>query len=280
MTQSIEKALAFRPPSRSEAKDRHKLMQTWFSPQFEGLDNIDTEKPTLFVGNHTRYGVLDVPLLAQGIYLNTGIFPRGLADRLHYNIPYWRDTLGKSGVVIGSREMCSALMQAGESIMVFPGGAREVVKGKGANYELLWGGRLGFVRMAVAHGYSITPFASVGAEESLDLIFDGDEIMRSPVGRLLKKRGWDKYLRDGEFLFPIPRGIGLSMFPRPEPFYFSFGKPIETVSAAGRQDDKRALRRIQDKVATSVNQQIKDMLVRQSRERDSQPLARRILRRL
>ena len=42
----------------------------------------------------------------------------------------WRDFLAGFGAVDGTRENCAALMREGESILVYPGGAREVFKRK------------------------------------------------------------------------------------------------------------------------------------------------------
>lgn len=277
MTQIIEQALAFAPPSQEALAKSFRLMDHYFDPQYLGLENIHPEKPTLLVGNHTRFGMLDIPLFIRGLYVERGVFARGLVDRLHYKIPVWRDLTGNNGGVLASREMCRALMLDGQTIMVFPGGAREVVKGRERNYQLLWRERLGFVRMAIEHGYSITPFSSVGADEALDVIFDGQDLMNSYLGKIIKRRGLEKYVRNGELLFPAPRGIGLSALPRPERFYFTIGKPIDTSSYAGQQDDKRVLQRLQRKTATAVNSLIKDTLLRRTNDKQKLPALRRIL---
>lgn len=275
----LEKVLSFEPPPQSEVKKSRTLLQRYFSPVYSGMDNINPRRPTLFVGNHTRFGVLDVPLLSRELYLQKGIFVRSLADRAHFDIPLWRDYLYKNGAVLGSREVCNALMEAGESIMVFPGGAREVVKGKGMCYKLLWRERLGFVRMAIQNGYSITPFSSVGADEALDVIADYDDFMDALPGKLIKTAGLEKHLRDGEMLMPIPRGIGLTPFPRPERFYFSIGKPIETRRYRGKHEDKEVLHKIQARVADSINDMIKDSMLQRAHNRHDQPLIRRLLQR-
>jgi hypothetical protein len=74
-------------------------------------------------------------------------------------------------------------------VLVFPGGAREVFKRKGEAYRLIWKERIGFVQMAAAHGYPIVPFASVGADEAYDIEFDAADLMRSPIGTLLRATG-------------------------------------------------------------------------------------------
>ena len=62
---------------------------------------------------------------------------RSLGGHLHFRVPLWRDLLARFGTVDGRPENCEALMRAGESIVVFPGGAREVFKHKGAPLRTL-----------------------------------------------------------------------------------------------------------------------------------------------
>jgi 1-acyl-sn-glycerol-3-phosphate acyltransferase len=233
MTQNIEEALAFVPPPVEDVAKAGRMTKWYFDPVFNGLEHISPERPTLLVGNHSRFGGLEMQLFFKTVYVERGVFPRGLSDRLHYKIPGWRDALTASGAVLGSREMCSAMMEAGETLLVYPGGGREVTKGRGTNYKLLWEGRTGFVRMAIKHGYSITPFCSVGPDDAFDVLFDTDSFVREYFGQWLRERGLDKPLLSGGVIPPIPRGIGLSVLPRPEKFYFKIGKPIETRQHSG-----------------------------------------------
>ncbi len=76
----------------------------------------------------------------------------------------------QTGAVLGTRANCAALMRSGAHILVFPGGAREVFKHKGEAYQLIWKERYGFVRLAIEHGYTITPYATAGAEEAFDVL--------------------------------------------------------------------------------------------------------------
>ena len=87
-------------------------------------------------------------------------------------------------------------MRAGQHLMVFPGGAREVFKRKNEAYRLIWKEQIGFVQLAAAFGYRIVPFASLGADESLHIALDAGDIMSSLIGKLLRATGIaDKYLR-------------------------------------------------------------------------------------
>lgn len=238
-------------------------LRFYFSPRFFGLDNIDPHKPTLLVGNHTIYGVLDAPIMLAQIFREKGVLIRTLADHAHYDIPGWRSMLDKVGGVEGTRENCAELMRRREHVMVFPGGAREVSKRKGEQYQLTWKRRTGFCSMAIAHGYNIIPFAAVGPDDMYDIVLDAEDILRSPVGKLMKKAGLlekNGFLRGGDIIMPITRGLGLSVLPRPERFYFSIGQEIDVSAYKGREDDEDALYELRDKVAFAIQDQISEML--------------------
>jgi 1-acyl-sn-glycerol-3-phosphate acyltransferase len=141
------------------------------------------------VGNHTIYGLFDAPLLFAKVYKETGLAVRSLGDKAHFQVPGWRDFLARLGTVNATRENTIALMRAGDPILVFPGGGREVMKRKGEAYRLIWKQRTGFVRLAVEYGYDIQPFASVGAEEVYDIVADANDFAASNLGRRLVMGG-------------------------------------------------------------------------------------------
>lgn len=278
MTMDINEALAFVPPDRDKVEASLGLLRRYFEPETIGLKNLSSDKPTLYVGNHTRFGLIDVPLITREIYLKTGHYPRGLADRAHYQVLGWKDMIGKGGGVVGSREMCRAMMSAGEALMVFPGGAREVMKGKDKNYQLLWENRLGFARLAVESGYSITPFCSVGADEVFDVAVEGETMAHSRLGEFLSGLIKRKDV-SGTPMPPIPRGIGLSVIPRPEKFYFAFGEPIETKGYKGKSDDTVVLKRVRKKTATAIEELLAATMLHRAQSGGESSLWRKILQR-
>jgi 1-acyl-sn-glycerol-3-phosphate acyltransferase len=268
MSDNTESPLpALTPPPAKTIGRLLTVHRLWHRPWMTGLENIDPQRPTLFVGNHTLYGMLDVPLLSYEIYQRKGVYVRGLADRMHYKIPVWREVFEWIGSVVGSRENCSALMQSGAHIMVFPGGSREVAKRKEEAYQLIWKDRTGFARMAVEHGYRIIPFAAVGAEDCYDILIDSNDIMGSGLVKWLKTTALgSKLIGDGEQIFPLSRGLGLSMVPRPERFYFSFGEPIETAQYKGESDDPAVLADVRDAVKASIEAQLTALLKVQAKD--------------
>jgi 1-acyl-sn-glycerol-3-phosphate acyltransferase len=237
-------------------------LQLLTSPVSYGLDNIPRGRPCLFVGNHTLFS-LDAPMLIAEIYTKRGIVIRSLGDHVHFRIPLWRDLLTKFGVIDGTRDNCARLMAAGESVLVFPGGAREVFKHKAEKYQLLWGERLGFARMAIQHRYPIVPFAAVGAEDAWDIVLDGDALLPDAVRPLLERLG----VRT-DSLIPFVKGIGPTPLPRPERLYFRFARPIETRTYNGRHSDMAACLAVRDRTKRAIEDGIAFLLAK--RERDPQ----------
>ena len=229
----------------------NKLMEPWrvlTSPIYLGMERVPREdRPLLFVGNHTLYGVLDAPFLALELYNQHGIWMRSLGDHIHFKVPGWGRMLKRYGVVDGTRPNCDKLMEAGEAILVFPGGAREVAKRKGEKYQLIWQERLGFVRMAVKHGCTIVPFSAVGVEDGFDILIDADEILASPVGRVLRRLG----VRE-DVIWPISRGLGPTPLPRPQRFYFHIAEPIPTRAFQGQQGDDEVCRALRAQTSAAI----------------------------
>lgn len=247
----------FRPISPATA---HRLLALWrryFRPEFIGLNALDLGKPALFVGNHTRYGLLDVPLLIEHLYVHHGVLLRSLGDRDHFAVPFWRDVLSKGGMVLGTPDNCDVLMRAGESVLVFPGGAREVWRRKGEEYTLMWKERLGFVRQAIKHGYDIIPFGALGPDECYTVVADANDMLNLPGLRaLIEHTALEKMLRRGDMIPPLGRGIGPTLLPRPQRFYFGFGTRIPTTHLKGEALDERAQRTLRESIAQAITQQI------------------------
>ena len=266
------------PPVRFRWSNQ--ALRWYFAPEYLHLERADAKRPTLFVGNHSVFGVLDVMLFADGLYRERGVVLRSLADRNHFKVPVWREFVVQTGAVLGNRANCAALMRRGEHILVFPGGAREVFKHKGEAYRLIWKERYGFVKLAVEHGYTITPYATVGAEDAFDVLLDSGDYLKTPLGRVLKATGiTDAYLRGGEEFPPLVRGIGLTMIPRPEKLYFSIGRPIGTARYRGREEEPGVLARVRSRVGQSLTRLIAEL--REYRAQDAgQGRLRRVLNRL
>jgi len=235
-------------------------LRAYFGPRFFGLDHIDADRPSLYVGNHPLFA-LDYPIMAAELYKRKGFLLRPLGDHAHWSVPLWAPFLTRLGVIDGTRENCAKAMEAGLHIVVFPGGGRESFKHRGEAYQLIWKKRTGFARMAIQHGYPIIPFASKGADSLYHILLDGPDVTNLPIlSKILAVTGLKKWSRDGELIPPLVRGIGPTIIPRPERFYFSFGEPIDTARYAGKHEDKDALFALRDEVADALKTQLTILL--------------------
>jgi len=221
------------------------------APEIVGIDRVP-DRGALFVGNHTIFGFLDLPFMMTELWARRGIVLRGLGEHGHYAIPVWRDLLEMCGMVRGTRDNVRALMRQGEHILVFPGGAGEVMKRRDQKYQLLWKERLGFARLAIEFGYPIVPFAAVGAEEMYDVVADDTTLGFRQVSALMKRLV-------GMPLPPLARGLGPTLLPRPERLYFGFGEPIDTARFDGRADDDASARALRDEVRAAVKMGIDEL---------------------
>lgn len=258
--QSPEEILDYTPPTKEALRTQTALARAYFNPYFRGLEALNFNRPALWVGNHTLFGLLDVPLMTEHIYSQYGVMLRGLGDRGHFALPGWGKLLVSAGMVLGSPEHCHALMQAKQHILVFPGGGREVMRRKGEAYQLIWKQRTGFARLAIEHGYDIIPFGSVGPDENFRILLDANDISNSRLWKLLSQRlPLEAYTRNGDMIPPLARGIGLSMLPRPQRYYFGFGKRIRTSHLKRDPSDAEAVWALRERVAAAVEREIAEL---------------------
>ena len=146
---------------------------------------------------------------------------------------FQRDLIEAVGAVPGQPDVGAELMRRDETILVFPGGGRDMLKFKGEEYQLSWKGRSGFARLAIAHDYPIVPVGLVG----------GDDVFHSLVAR---NGAWERMTRTlGERMHgiagvgvPLMRGVGPTFLPRPQRMYLRFGQPISTTRPARVKAEK------------------------------------------
>lgn len=271
---ALAPASRFTPPPLKTVKAANRLARFYFNPQFQGWENVDPLKPALYVCNHTLYGMLDGPLLYEKMYEEKGILLRALGDSFHFKVPFWGKMLKRGGTVEGTRKNCAQLMEQGEHILVYPGGGREVAKRKGEQYKLTWKTRTGFAHMAMKYQYPIIPVAALGADDALDIVWDAYDFMQNPVGRWLLKHDKNDTLRGGDMIMPLCKGVGPTILPRPEKFYFAFGKPIDTSAYLGMENDKEMQWQLRHKAMQAIEGELNKLREVRKRDQDVSPLRR------
>lgn len=162
-------------------------------------------------------------MLLAGLFQKKGIFLRALADHSHFQIPINGHILRNVlGMVDGTPRNTDILMEQGEAVFVYPGGARETFKKTTDKpYEIFWEGHHGFARMAVKHQCTIVPVINLGTEDMFTVARD------LPMGWIPVPFLWG-----GDRTFPLLKAELKNL----QRVYFVFGQPIDT-STLGTDDD-------------------------------------------
>jgi 1-acyl-sn-glycerol-3-phosphate acyltransferase len=203
------------------------------------------------------------------VYEKTGIYFRSLGDHFHFVVPGWREMLLEGGAVDGIPENCSKLMNGKQHIIVYPGGAREVMKNEGEQYRLVWKRRTGFARMAMQHGYDIIPFAALGADDSLSIRYDSQRFRHSLLGKLAQKSGvMDALFRGGDTLGPVVSGVAGMPIPRPEKLYFMFGERIPTAHLQADYRNTDAQWQVRRRVESAIYDQLDSLRAIRAQDTD------------
>ena len=195
------------------------LSKVYFTPTFIGAEQLDASQPAMYVGNHSMYGVLDSPMLIDYLYNEHQVAVVSIADHSHFYLPLWRSVVKKFGAIDGVPAYVREAMQQGYSILVFPGGGREVLKREGEQYQLIWKQRYGFLKLAQEFGYDIVPFSALGGDEVFDIGFDANKVVQHQYfQKLLQVPQLNRLLRKGEVIPSLPKHL----IPKRLPFYFKF----------------------------------------------------------
>lgn len=231
-----------------------------FDPCFVGLDRVPTGGGNVFVGNHTMIGMFDYALLYMELYRRLGVTLWSLGDHFHFTVPLWRDLLLANGTFDGTHANCAKVLERGGNIVIFPGGAREVTRRSGEQNTLLWEGRTGFARVALASGAPIVPIAFVGGDDWYRVVFDTNRILGSRLGDAVDARFRRHGMNIDGYLPSIIRGIGPTLIPRPERLYYYFGQPIDTAAFGDDPGNEVAVSKLRDAARDEVARGIAELL--------------------
>lgn len=185
------------------------ICDIWFRYEVRHFERIPDEQ-TLLIGNHDGGN-----LPCDGICFAVGWYRHFRFDRplrvLMHSIPFQmtrqlRDFLHGIGCVSANSRNFEALAGRGDSILLYPGAARESFRTYRNRRNIDLGGRTGFVSRALRRGLPITPIVSVGAHETMFILLRGQRIARAM--RI------DKYFRADVWplIFGFPLGLTLGPF--------------------------------------------------------------------
>lgn len=177
-------------PDQRDPSLIQRLMPIWgwfyrhyFRVQTSGWEHIPKEGQMLFVGSHN--GGLATPDLPMFLYdwfrrfgLNRKVY--GLAHaKVWQAYPLLADLAAGVGAVPFHARRALAVIEAGDSLLVYPGGGQDAFRPHRKRGRIHFEGRTGFVRLAIWHGLPIVPLISWGSHDTLLVIEDLYPLVRT-----------------------------------------------------------------------------------------------------
>ncbi len=234
----------------------------YFGAEVRGWENVPRQGPMLIVGNHSGGAqTMDTAPLLQRWVEERG--PESPLYMLGYDLlfavpfigPWWR----KLGLLRADRALARTALEAGAAAAVFPGGDYEVFRPWSERNRIDFGGRMGFIELAVATGVPVVPMTIHGAHQSTIVLTRGRELAQwMGLERL--------HIKVFPFIWNIPLGVTPAFVPSlqlPAKVTVQFSKPMAWAHIERRQaKNLRVVRRCYDEI-TGTMQQTLDALARE-----------------
>ena len=196
----------------------------WYRAEVRNLGNIPERGRVLLVGNHTGGNLSPETIiftLAFSTYFGVERRYHQLAHNLVLASPLG-PFLRRFGTVAASHANARKALEADAAVLVFPGGDWEVHRPSWQSSRIDFGGRKGFVRLALEQDAPIVPVVTIGGQETalwldrgawLARLLGLDKTMRLKVLPILIAPPWG--LTIGDFLprIPLPAKMTTEVLP-------------------------------------------------------------------
>jgi 1-acyl-sn-glycerol-3-phosphate acyltransferase len=156
------------------------LASIWFRGEVRGLGNIPDSGPVLLVGNHSGGNMTPdtiVFTLAFNTYFGVERSFYQLAHNLVLSMPALAQ-LRKFGTVAASPSNARKALESGAALLVYPGGDYEVHRPSWLRNNVDFGGRKGFIRLALEQEVPIVPVVAIGGQETAVFLSRGERLAR------------------------------------------------------------------------------------------------------
>jgi 1-acyl-sn-glycerol-3-phosphate acyltransferase len=200
------------------------IASLWYRAEVRNLGNIPERGRVLLVGNHTG-GNISPETIIFTLAFSTCFGVERRYHQLAHNLvlasplgPFLR----RFGTVAASHDNARKALEADAAVLVFPGGDWEVHRPSWQSAKIDFGGRRGFVRLALEHDAPIVPVVTIGGQETALWLDRGawlarllrlDKTLRLKVLPILIAPPWG--LTVGDFLprIPLPAKMTTEVLP-------------------------------------------------------------------
>jgi 1-acyl-sn-glycerol-3-phosphate acyltransferase len=158
-----------------------RIVDLYFRPDIRGLEHVPDEGPVLLVGNHS--GGLYIADTFAFAYAFTSYFGpdrafHQLAHDLAVTLPALSVVLRKYGGVPASHEHAKRAFERGAAVLVYPGGDYETFRPSSHSGSVEFGGRSGFIRLALSEDVPIVPVVAIGGQETALFVTRGQRLAK------------------------------------------------------------------------------------------------------
>jgi 1-acyl-sn-glycerol-3-phosphate acyltransferase len=156
------------------------LASIWFRGEVRGLERIPREGPVLLVGNHSGGNLTpDTTVFNLAFLTYFGVERRfyQLAHNLVLSMP-GLGFLRKYGTVAATPQNAAKALDSGAALLVYPGGDYEVHRPSWESAKVDFGGRKGFIRLALEKDVPIVPVVSIGGQETALFLSRGERLAK------------------------------------------------------------------------------------------------------
>lgn len=155
---------------------------SYFTPEVRGLGSLPADGPALVVGNHScLFYMPEAWVCGQAVISRRGIAAPVfvLAYDLLFAMPGAGPVLRRLGGLPAGAEQARSALAGGACVLVFPGGDLEACRPWTQRNQVDFGGRKGFVRLALRCGVPVVPVAAHGGHHAIVVLARGDRLARA-----------------------------------------------------------------------------------------------------
>jgi 1-acyl-sn-glycerol-3-phosphate acyltransferase len=150
-----------------------RVLRAWHRYEVQGLETLLQPGAKLIVAYHGRPVALDQCMLTVSLHERLGYLPHGIIHGYFGQNRLLRRWIDGLGFVTGDGPELAEAVARGEHVLVQPGGTREGCRSFRHRYQVDWGERLGYLRLAIRHGLPIVPVAGNGVDDAYVGLNDG-----------------------------------------------------------------------------------------------------------
>lgn len=207
------------------------LLRAYFRAELRGAENFPDQQ-SILVANHDG-GML--PL--DGLIIGSGWhrrhdFKKPMHVLCHDIVLRFAPWLRRAGAILADRHNLDAAMDAGQSVLVYPGASRETFRTFWERKKITLGNRTGFIKHALSRGVPLTPVVSAGVHETFLVLWRGTWLAnRLGFARLFRA---DVFPIVAGLPFGIWLGACLPQLPLPAKITVQVLPPIDVRAEAAR----------------------------------------------